>query len=122
MAKRKSRIPRLGSKARPRLYGTGDSLDYLPFNPDQRPRNKKVLRIFNDLGYISWRDIFINPNDIAYMTSGMSGYRRGHVFLTPNEAIAYGTEHGSNLMATGLMRIYYDPNTNTYHVYVLDSS
>lgn len=114
------RRPRLGSKERPRLYGTeGDRLSNVPFNVDYFPRNKEVAALFNQAGYDSWRDIFINKADIADLGSkGMTGYRRGHVFNTPNEAIAYGKD----ILRVGLLRIYYDERTDKYYVYVMDSS
>lgn len=107
-------VPRLGSKQRPRLYGTGDRLDDVPFNVDQRPRNAKVRRIFDELGILSWRELFITEAE----TRRLSGSKRAIPFASPNDAIAYGKD---GLLQVGLMRIFYEPRNGMYYVFVENS-
>lgn len=65
-----------------RLYGTGDEFDYIPFNVDNKPRRRSTRRVFDDLGYEQWRDIFISIDDVP-----QGGFRHKGAANTPDEVV-----------------------------------
>lgn len=105
MAKRKSR------RSKGRKYGTGDALDYVPFNIDNAPRSKKTAAIFEELGFKSWRDVFADWDIVKSNT--LHNFRQGH-YATPNDLI----NDYKGLFRMGAIKILYNYNTGMYHAYV----
>lgn len=92
-------------------YGTGDPLDYIPFNIDNLPRNKATRRLFEENGLESWRDLFVDWDSV---TSGTLQNFRSTIYTTPEEVI-------KRYASTGILpyvRILYDYITDTYHAYI----
>lgn len=97
-----------------RIYGTGDPLDYVPFNIDNLPRDKKARQIFADVGLTSWRDLFADW-DIVH-TDNLEGFRH-NAYNTPQEIV----KRFEAAIHAGLVRILYNYQTGMYHAYVYNS-
>lgn len=93
-----------------RLYGTGDKLDYVPFNIDNRPRAPDVDEAMSEAGFTRWRDLFIDWSDPAI--SKYPQNRRLTAFTNPNRLIR------RYLPILHMIKILYDPNTGMYYAFV----
>lgn len=98
-------------RSRKRIYGTGDPLDYIPFNIDNLPRNKKVRAIFKEYGLDSWRDIFADW-DIVH-TDNIDNFRQ-NAYNTPEEVVKAFNRGG----IIAYVKILYNYNTGLYHAYI----
>lgn len=105
----------MAKKKSSRRYGKGDALDYVPFNIDNRPRNAEVRAIFDQVGFTTWRDVFVDWDTVTSDT--LSQYRQ-NPYTSPIDLI----NNFPGLFRMGLVRILYNYSNGMYHAYILPSN